>query len=70
MADATGWVFFVAAAGPNPDANGSIFMEQYAARYLLTRKKCLPHNPAGIMGLSRRQAMTSKIHMEASRNLS
>ncbi|KAF8877782.1 hypothetical protein BD779DRAFT_1475043 [Infundibulicybe gibba] len=28
-ADATGWVIFAAAAGPNPSAHGKIFMEQY-----------------------------------------
>ncbi|KAF8868416.1 hypothetical protein BD779DRAFT_1481637 [Infundibulicybe gibba] len=28
-AEATGWVIFVAAAGPNPSADGDIYMEQY-----------------------------------------
>lgn len=29
LAEATGWVFFVAAAGPNPAENGSIYMVMY-----------------------------------------
>ncbi|KAF8155966.1 hypothetical protein B0H34DRAFT_676059 [Crassisporium funariophilum] len=29
LADATGWVFFITAGGPNPDAHGSIFMESF-----------------------------------------
>lgn len=29
LAEATGWVFFVAAAGPNPAENGAIYMDTY-----------------------------------------
>jgi hypothetical protein len=28
LAEATGWVLFVAAAGPNPSDNGHIYMEK------------------------------------------
>ncbi|KAG6848489.1 hypothetical protein H0H93_016573 [Arthromyces matolae] len=32
IAEATGWVFFVAAGGPRPDANGDVFMQDYYFR--------------------------------------
>ncbi|KAG6835949.1 hypothetical protein H0H93_012946 [Arthromyces matolae] len=32
IVDATGWVFYVAAAGPKPDANGDVFMQDYYFR--------------------------------------